>query len=468
MNNCFRLVLILSSLILTACGKPHLEIFPALDNPQLVNQRIEPNQLKDDIDAYYRGVLERHPSIEKYADLAEITEYIEVLKQEIERPMTRREFYKVVGKLTHKFGDGHSMLIWPYQELNSWKAEGHGLFPFRVHLDKHDRMFIKQSYVNSKGGKIISGSEIIAINGENVADLISQMQLYAGGESEYLRKQFVAERIGTFLWSVFDIADNLDLQLRFDDSTKTQRISETDGWDVQAEGEASQTGLRDFEYKQLEDRVGLLTVASFDIDIDWFEAFIDKTFAQIKQDNITHLIIDIRENTGGNTDTALYLASFFAKEDFRMISNMREKLNQDNRGWFDYKGEVGEVKEYQWDEWESPTRSKKRFDGDVYLLISPVTYSAGIVFATTLQDFQMATLVGQETGGNANQTAQGNLFNLPHSKLRAYVTTRMLVRPSGSLDSGGVKPDISVALTQSSLKQGADPVIEKVLKTIAQ
>ena len=41
-----------------------------------------PDQLKDDIDAYYLGVLERHPSIEKYADLAGIAEYIAVLKQE--------------------------------------------------------------------------------------------------------------------------------------------------------------------------------------------------------------------------------------------------------------------------------------------------------------------------------------------------------------------------------------------------
>ena len=101
-------------------------------------------------------------------------------------------------------------------------------------------------------------------------------------------------------------------------------------------------------------------------------------------------------------------------------------------------------------------------------MISPVTYSAGIVFASTVKDWEFATLVGQETGGNANQTAQGNLFNLPHSQLRAYVATRSLIRPSGSEEKGGVKPDIPVIRSQETLLAGIDPEIEAALEAIKE
>ncbi|MCW9000783.1 MAG: S41 family peptidase [Kangiellaceae bacterium] len=468
MNYYTRFFFIASSLILTACSKPHLEIFPALDNPELVHEKIAPVKLRQDVDAFYSGVLERHPSIEKYADLPAIEQYLKILKQQINEPMTRREFFKVVGKLTHKFGDGHSMLIWPYQELNQWKEAERGLFPFSVYVDKNDRMFIRQSYTKPNGLKLSAGSEVLTINGVAAVKLINQMQMYAGGESEYLRKQFVAERIGTYLWAVFDIADNFEIRIEFKGTQHIKNISANDRWEMLAGEGSGVDKSSDFEYQLLKDKVGLLKVASFDVDTDWFEEFIDNSFAQMKKDRVTNLIIDIRENTGGNTDSALYLTSYLAGKDFRMISNMREKLNTDNRGWFDYKGDAGEIKQYEWDEWESPVDKEKRFQGKAYLLIGPVTYSAGIVFATTLQDYQMATLIGQETGGNANQTAQGNLFNLPHSKLRAYVTTRMLVRPSGSLDSGGVKPDVEVELTQRSLEQGTDLSLSQALQMIEQ
>jgi len=99
-------------------------------------------------------------------------------------------------------------------------------------------------------------------------------------------------------------------------------------------------------------------------------------------------------------------------------------------------------------------------------LISPITYSSGIVFATTLKDNGFAILIGQQTGGNANQTAQGNLFNLPNSQLRAYIITRMLVRPSGTTTSGGVKPDHEIIPTASTVSTENDEEVVKAIELI--
>jgi C-terminal processing protease CtpA/Prc len=215
-------------------------------------------------------------------------------------------------------------------------------------------------------------------------------------------------------------------------------------------------------FKEISSGVGLLYLAHFDINPDEFELFIDKTFAQIKQQNIETLIIDIRDNPGGNTDTVTYLSRHLASKPFRLVSSVREKLHRENRGILNYKGSVGEILNDDWEEWENPVR-KHRFTGKTYLLISPVSYSAAIVLATTLKDNGMATLVGETTGGFANQTAQGNLFNLPHSQLRAYIATRMLVRPNGNLARQGVVPDHQVYNSVIDIQAQRDVVLDFIL-----
>lgn len=451
--------------LLSACSDPHLDIFPPLEDPKLMGTKLPAGQLREDVDAFYFGALERHPSLAEYADQDALKAAVADIKAGIDEPLTRLEFFRHVGKLTHKFGDGHSMLIWPYQEYDALKEAGTKPFPFAVHIDLEDQLLIKDSYSNGAGGEIAAGSRIVSIGGIPAGDLIQSMQRYVGGETEYLRKQFVAGRFPIYIWAVHGIAGDFEMTLETDTGVTAVAVSNAQAWQA---GGAGAEANEDFYHRMLPGGTALLHVGHFDIDPDWFEDFTDEAFKAFRAAGATSLIIDVRENTGGNTDTAMYLARYVADKPFRMISRMREKLNRDNRGFMGYKGAVGAIIDTEWDDWTDPMDEETRFNGDTYVLISPITYSSGIVFASTLKDFGFATLVGQETGGNANQTAQGNLFNLPHSQLRAYITTRMLVRPSGSLAPGGVKPDHGTRATQESLKAGRDVEMEKALALVAE
>lgn len=446
-----------------ACSDSHLEIFPPLEDPGLMTQKLDPEAMKEDVDAYYYGALERHPDLAGYADQKALHTTINSIKASLTVPLTRAEFYRHIGQLTHTFGDGHSMLIWPYPEYAKLQEGGTKPFSFRVHIDRGDQIFIKTGYHDGNGTTVEAGSKIIAINDIPAYKLIDSMQRYVGGETEYLRKQFVAGRFPIYLWAVHGIAGDMTLSLETPTGIKTVAISNSQNW--QSENVDTESG-QDLYFKDMGDGVAYLHVGTFDVEPDQFEDFINDSFNTFRDISATSLIVDVRSNTGGNTDTALYLARHLANKRFRMASRLREKLNQDNRGIFDYKGDVGDIIDSDWDEWEEPIDHGVPFRDNIYVLVSPITYSAGIVFTSTMKDFGFATLVGQETGGNANQTAQGNLFNLPHSQLRAYITTRMLVRPSGSLAPGGVKPDFSVYPTQQSLKAGRDVELEKALELI--
>jgi len=454
---------LLSLSLLGGCSNPHLEIFPELENPKLMGNKIPVDLLKDDIKSYYLGALARHPHLERYAKVDELDKSITNLQSLIDKPMSRLEFYRIVGQLTHKFNDGHSMLLWPYPEYKLLQESGHKIFPFSVSITKTQETFINNSF-RSDDFQLGAGSKVIAINGVPIKRLLNHMQKFVGGESQYLREQFAANRFGLLLWAVFGFIDDFELQYEEKGKQKTLTVLLSQEWKKNSKDINKN---KDFYFKTLANNVAYLYIGHFDVELDWFEDFIDQTFMKIKEKNMASLIIDVRDNTGGNTDTATYLASYLADKKFKMISSMEEKLNEDNRGIFGYKGEVDSLIKTPWQEWISPVDKEQIFTGQSYLLISPITYSAGIVFASTLKDNDFATLIGQETGGNANQTAQGNLFNLPNSQLRAYITTRMLVRPSGSMKTEGVKPDYETMVTEEVIRQTQDVEINKALELIS-
>jgi hypothetical protein len=455
------LIIILFSFMCAACSEPHLDIFPPLEEAELTSQKISPDLLKEDVDAFYLGAKELHPALFSYADKAQLEAKVNEIKAKLTEPMTRLEFYKLVGQLSHAFGDGHSMLLWPYQEYQAMREEN-GPFPFSVHVDNNQQLLMKTAYQNKSGDTIAAGSRIVAINNVPSNELISTMEQYVGGETKRLRQQFTASRFQFYLWSIYGVAGNFSLDLQVNGKHVTIDVADDQNWEL-----ADKTQKQaDFYFEDLGNYTAYLHIGHFDIDPDWFEGFIDDAFENFKEKGIKSLIIDVRPNTGGNTDTALYLLRYIADKPFRPASNVMEKLNEHNRGIFDYKGNTGEIIDDDWDDWISPFDERERFNGEVYVLMSPITYSAGIVFTSTIKDFNFATIVGQETGGNANQTGQGNLFNLPHSQLRAYIATRLIVRPSGIVEPGGVKPDHIVFPTQETLAEGRDVELEYAVQLI--
>ncbi|GLS83698.1 hypothetical protein GCM10007894_16750 [Paraferrimonas haliotis] len=403
-------------------------------------------QMRTDVDALLVGAIQRHPNIEEYADLDTLRNYANELKASINAPMTRVEFYRVVGKLTPYFQDGHALLIWPYQELNKALAAGSKTFPFEVKRTKTGSLELRNAY--RTGDTVIPQfSEIKSINGIPTSVILENLVQYSSGETRLLREHSAVIRFDTALWAVYGFLDEFTVEFSSDKELKKVTINRQSNW-PEVDDTAQEFVPSHFEepyyYRQLSNDVGFIYLAHFDIEPDEFKRFIDATFSTIRKQSIKHLIIDVRDNSGGNTDTVIYLSRHLADKPFRVISKLKEKLNKDNRGWFNYKGDEGEILTSDWDDWEKPIAENRRFKGDTYLLIGPVTYSASIVLATTLKDNGFATLVGETTGGFTNQSAQGNLFNLPHSQLRAYIATRMLVRPNGDLTRQGVIPHYNV------------------------
>ncbi len=444
-------------LLISGCSQSHLEIFPQLEDPSLMDRQLTVEQMHSDVDALVEGVLLRHPDIGTYADPIDLDQAVAETKAQIETPMTRVQFYRVIGQLSHYFNDGHVFLLWPYPEMLRAEEAGAHLLPFEVVMTKDEAVLLKYDYV-TESQLLKAGSRIVALNGMPIEEIMQHLQRFVGGESEYLRKQIVVKRFSRTLSAAMGWEDDFVVELSVEEQPLVVNVHASQNW-----SSVITDNPEDYYFSELQPGVGMFYLGHFDIDPGEFERFVDQSFELIKKSQIRTLIIDIRDNPGGNTDTVTYLARHLASKPFRLVSSVREKINPDNKGWLHFTADVGDIVSSEWNDWESPVKEDKLFAGDTYVLIGPASYSAAIVFATTMKDHQFATLVGEATEGFANQTAQGNLFNLPHSQLRAYVATRSLVRPNGEVARMGVQPHYEIFNQREDVKQGRDASVAFIL-----
>lgn len=96
-------------------------------------------------------------------------------------------------------------------------------------------------------------------------------------------------------------------------------------------------------------------------------------------------------------------------------------------------------------------KPKNSFHGKVYVIIGAETYSGGSEFVNMMHTNELATFVGQETGGGyyGNTSGYSSELILPHSKIELSIPSlqfKMNVKPSFPLGSG-VKPDYEVTPT---------------------
>jgi C-terminal processing protease CtpA/Prc len=132
------------------------------------------------------------------------------------------------------------------------------------------------------------------------------------------------------------------------------------------------------------------------------------------------LVIDIRNNTGGN----------FKKVRKLLIPGLKKRPNVC-----------------------SP--------GHLFVLTGPVTFSAAMTNAVDLRRECNAILVGEPTGARPNQYQEGRSFLLPSSKLRVTVSTRYYAFQEE--DTPGVIPDHHIMQSWQDHREGIDPVLEWVV-----
>ncbi len=203
--------------------------------------------------------------------------------------------------------------------------------------------------------------------------------------------------------------------------------------------------------------------------------FIRQSFEHMKQENIKNLMIDIRKNGGGSSELAEYLYSFISDKPYRVYAEVHVKYSDDairKLRIFDpillFRVKVLNQKIIvNKSSFKKPKKNDLLFNGSVFVLVGPQTFSAAADFAAMVKDLKVATIVGEETGGLASCYGDVLPFTLPNTRLQLGVSFKYFVRCGGFDDKRGVLPDIIVEEDPQSKAKGIDRTIQVVLEMLS-
>ena len=200
-------------------------------------------------------------------------------------------------------------------------------------------------------------------------------------------------------------------------------------------------------YRVLDDNIGYIRCASFETPIG--EGNLDEMLSYLLF--CRGLIIDIRNNGGGNLTVAERLAGRFVHEK-TLVGYMQHKTGKGHQDF----SELEEI-------YMEPS-SNVRWNKKVCVLVNRSVFSAANEFAVMMHCLPNVTLIGDHTGGGSGLPMSNSL---PNGWSVRFSACPMYDNHQQQTEFG-IEPDIAVALSNTSMAENKDDIIEAARKIIAE
>ena len=200
-------------------------------------------------------------------------------------------------------------------------------------------------------------------------------------------------------------------------------------------------------YRVLDDNIGYIRCASFETPIG--EGNLNEMLSYLLF--CRGLIIDIRNNGGGNLTVAERLAGRFVHEK-TLVGYMQHKTGKGHQDF----SELEEI-------YLEPS-SNVRWNKKVCVLVNRSVFSAANEFAVMMHCLPNVTLIGDHTGGGSGLPMSNSL---PNGWSVRFSACPMYDNHQQQTEFG-IEPDIAVALSNTSMAENKDDIIEAARKIIAE
>jgi len=394
--------------------------------------RLTPQALCDDLEAWVGWTLSTHPDLSWSADPEAFRVEAAAVCENLDGVYDQRLAWLSLSVLNPMLNDAHAGLRYPEGAFEAWRLDGGEAFPLPVEV-REEGLFVTAGL--SRHSRVDPGAQIIEINGVQVDQILSALLPRMRGESDALRRRVLSLRFSGALWALTGGSDSYVVSLR-DESGSVRRL--TLDPELDQAGQSGPVFALDWRAD-----VAVLKINTFDGALEEdFATFTAHAFDEIAARQPYAVVIDLRHNGGGSRALSDTLMSYLTGERYTPISAVTARITPENQALVPG-SQLGQVIATPFAQWVQPVETlEHRFDGDVFILVGPNTYSQAIVFAATAQDFNVARIAGTPTEGAANQSGQVQAFILPNSGLTALSPIYVFTRASGETGRAPLRPDI--------------------------
>lgn len=447
-------------------------------NGQATSKLYTKQELIEDLDFVVKTMEEAHPNLYHYETKEQFYNKFNYLKASINKPLTRHEFSLMAVPLFASLKAGHTHLELVtkemYQNLNPTDL----LFPFVVSLKNNKIRIIKNL---SDNPNLIIEMEILEINHKPASFYLDSLSVYSDTKIDEHKFNHLEKDFSILLYKLFGLKDEFELLIEQPNQNKTKKVivcGITHSEYKKRKKDSNNTYKEQwYEYKLItypDKNYAILDIRGFYSES--INSFIDSSFNYLNTSKIPNLIIDFRRHGGGNSDLGYNLLSYISDKpvsqmkrvDVKVSAQIKNKLRQgQDTTNFNVRNilesPIGTIAEWV----EKPIQPKESaYKGKVFLLTGPWTCSAGVNFSVTVKDYNLATIIGEPTGGLASTYGDRYSFYAPNTGLKAGVACCYFLRPAGYDDHKPVLPDYEIQTTDEDIKNNVDPVMNFTLNLI--
>lgn len=366
--------------------------------------------------------------------------YMAYLPKAIGAP-TKKEYYEVLINFYTQLNDGHSLIVAPGELWNDMYAR----LPIRAKLID-DKVVITQLNSSNEVYSLLQPRTVIhKINGIPVKDYVDEkIRPYISSSTAH----DLTARIYSHFFTRGSLEEPVLLEL---ETPKRKRFTHSFPREKMEQLIPSSGG---FSYKMIDRNTGLLTINTF------MNPDVSKLYDSIFQNpHPKNLIVDLRENGGGNGGNGFKLIAYLTDKPFAMSRQIMRQYTPVQRAWGNDPDNL-KLGIYDWN-----PNNEKIFTGKVVVLAGPDTYSAAEDFLSSFKHLKRGTVVGMTTGGS---TGQPLTFPLPFGGLGVVCAKRDVLPDWNEFVGVGIHPDVEVKPTLKAYLAGKDEAMETAIKILAQ
>ncbi len=366
--------------------------------------------------------------------------YLDTLPQVL-ATKTTQEYYTVMMQLAPKLKDGHTNIYPPEQLFDNFYAR-----PAMSTTLVENRVLVTRVSNSSLQQRIAIGDEVLAIDGVPVHDYANtKVAPFASSSTEQDRK------VRMYSNQLFSGDKSKPITLTLRNAAGKERT------EVVERGQQQDVPRKRFEFKMLKGDIAYIALDHFESE-DGPKAF-EAALPQIMK--AKGLIIDVRDNGGGDTYFGLEVLSYLAPGPIATALSKERNESPTIRAYQDYMQLTnidGKPQRYE-------RKRAAYFTGPVAVLAGAKTFSAAEDFLMSFDTMKRGTIIGSASGGS---TGQPLFVRLPGGG-SGRICVKNDSYPDGKRFVGvGIQPQVQVEATVADVRAGRDTVLDKALELIAK
>lgn len=458
------------------------------------NATLTAEQIRQDFRQTRRSLEQGHAGLYRYSNKSAMDATFDSVSAQFDRGMSTLEFYRALAPVFRDIKCGHTELLLP-PALNQAVVNTIPLLPVRPFV-RGDELFVFRQFA---GLPELAGNWIISINGVSAAVILRQLRSLIHGDGNTAtsgnRRLMDGFTFSEHLYALAGVEDPYRLVVQSDGGTTR---------DVVVKGSAG-VDLRQMSARLYpEDRVSrdaatlrfvedghvaVLRIARFsdfaDSDrrkrtVDW----LSESFAEINARKVAGIVLDLRDNGGGNSGIAKDLVAHFFDKPFRFFADLSlptlaadlfpldPRIERDSF----VRGSDGLYHRTSDENLGIQQPLSPGYAGPLVVLMNGGSFSATSEALSILHSARRAVFLGEESGGGylGNTSGYGAAIILANSKLKidiprmAYYLAVDGKARGGAGPDRGVMPDVAIEESVADLLGKRDPQMEKAVALAAK